>query len=342
MAGIIRRRYLGGAAAVFGGLLAAACGEVEVRYVQGPAGPAGAAGPRGSQGSTGVHRFAAGAAGAAGQAQTFVQEKVVTVEKIVDTSQGILQSKSPLTHHVDDLPGEERVGTADAEQLPREVPAHHRGPAPPAGHQGADRGARHGNYPKMWALVAAEDLGDVFAWDPSHWVFYNAIRREVVRPIDDFVARDKLDLSQWFEPFINYQQFQGKMWGLPSWGWTGQDGILYNETHAPGGRAGIPGREVGRTTRMQSLYELAVQANQFHQRTGGFGIRTTLPGAAGVTIITRAFNSDNLTPDGKKFIVHSDAKAREGMRWVYDLSNRERAMAVDKLSTCHPSVARRV
>ena len=39
MASVIRRRYLGGAAAALGGLLAAACGEVEVRYVQGPAGP---------------------------------------------------------------------------------------------------------------------------------------------------------------------------------------------------------------------------------------------------------------------------------------------------------------
>ena len=41
MARVIRRRYLGGAAVTLGGVLAAACGEVEVRYVQGPAGPAG-------------------------------------------------------------------------------------------------------------------------------------------------------------------------------------------------------------------------------------------------------------------------------------------------------------
>ena len=39
MARVIRRRYLGGAAVTLGGVLAAACGEVEVRYVQGPAGP---------------------------------------------------------------------------------------------------------------------------------------------------------------------------------------------------------------------------------------------------------------------------------------------------------------
>ena len=82
MASVIRRRYLGGAAAALGGLLAAACGEIEVRYVQGPAGPAGPAGAQGERGATGA-AGAKGAAGAAGQTQTIVQEKVVTVEKPV-------------------------------------------------------------------------------------------------------------------------------------------------------------------------------------------------------------------------------------------------------------------
>ncbi len=82
MASVIRRRYLGGAAAALGGLLAAACGEIEVRYVQGPAGPAGPAGAQGERGATGAPG-AKGAAGAAGQTQTIVQEKVVTVEKPV-------------------------------------------------------------------------------------------------------------------------------------------------------------------------------------------------------------------------------------------------------------------
>ena len=333
MAGIIRRRYLGGAGAVLGGLLAAACGEVEVRYVQGPAGPAGPAGPRGEQGATG-QTGAAGAAGAAGQAQTFVQEKVVTVEKIVDTSQGILTSKNPVTISWTTFRAKSDWGPLMQNSFREKFPhitvdlRHLQDIKAPAEGQ-------HGNYPKMWALVAAEDLGDVFAWDPSHWVFYNAIRREVVRPLDDFMATDKLDLTQWFEPFITYQRWEGKIWGLPSWGWTGQDGILYNESMLQ--EAGLEFPDVTSPDySMQSLYELAVQANQFHQRNGGFGIRTTLPGAAGVTIMCRAFNSDNLTQDGTKFIVHSDEKAREGMRWVYDLSNRERAMAVDAEHATRP------
>ncbi len=79
MSSIIRRRYLAGGVATLGGLLAAACGEVEVRYVQGPAGPAGPAGAQGERGATGA-AGATGATGSAGQTQTIVQEKVVTVE----------------------------------------------------------------------------------------------------------------------------------------------------------------------------------------------------------------------------------------------------------------------
>ena len=83
MARVIRRRYLGGAAAALGGVLAAACGEVEIRYVQGPAGPGGR---RWRAGFCRVPAGAAGAKGASGAAgQTIVveKEKPVIVEKEV-------------------------------------------------------------------------------------------------------------------------------------------------------------------------------------------------------------------------------------------------------------------
>ena len=68
MVAVIRRKYLGGAAATLGGLLAAACGEATVRYVGQPqAGPAGPAGPAGVKGETGA-QGAQGAQGAAGKA----------------------------------------------------------------------------------------------------------------------------------------------------------------------------------------------------------------------------------------------------------------------------------
>ena len=62
--------------------LVVACGEVEVRYVQGPPGPAGPAGPQGERGAAGA-AGAKGASGAAGQTIVIEKEKPVIVEKVV-------------------------------------------------------------------------------------------------------------------------------------------------------------------------------------------------------------------------------------------------------------------
>jgi multiple sugar transport system substrate-binding protein len=191
---------------------------------------------------------------------------------------------------------------------------------------GLEGGNQQSAYPKMLAMLQAGTLGEVHAWDPSHWQLYQAVRRNIIRPIDEFVAREKFDLGQYYKPFIEYQKWEGKLWGLPSWGWTGQDGILYNTELAQQAGVTFPAPNAPDWT-MNKLYELVVKIGKVAERTGGFGMRTALPGSAGVTIITRAFNADNLTPDGKKSTLMESAP-KEGMKWVYDLIHKEKVIAV--------------
>ena len=87
------------------------------------------------------------------------------------------------------------------------------------------------NYGKMYAQFAAGDLGDVIAFDPSHFHFWRAINKNIIGPLDDLVAADKTDLKQWFDQFIGLQYFNGKLYGLPSWGWAGQDTMVINKVH---------------------------------------------------------------------------------------------------------------
>ena len=82
MARVICRRYLGAAAATLGGVLAAACGEIVIRYVQGPPGPAGPQGQRGATGAT----SAQGQAGAAGQTIVVEKEKPVVIATAASAS----------------------------------------------------------------------------------------------------------------------------------------------------------------------------------------------------------------------------------------------------------------
>ena len=189
-----------------------------------------------------------------------------------------------------------------------------------------DAGNQQTAYPKMLAMVQAGTLGDVHAWDPSHWQLYQAVKRNIIRPIDDLVAREKFDLSQFYKIFIDYQKWQGKLWGLPSWGWTGVDGLLYNTELAQAAGVTFPAPNAPDWT-MDKLYEIAVKIGKFAERTGGFGLRLGLPGAAAVTILTRAFNADNLTPDGKKSTL-MDAGPKDAMRWAYDLAHKEKVAAL--------------
>jgi multiple sugar transport system substrate-binding protein len=191
---------------------------------------------------------------------------------------------------------------------------------------GLDAGNQQSAYPKMLAMLQAGTLGEVHAWDPSHWQLYQAVKRNIIRPIDEFVARDKFDLKQYYAPFIEYQKWQGKLWGLPSWGWTGNDGILYNTELARQAGVTFPDQNSPDWT-MNKLYEIAVKMGRFAERAGGFGLRTTLPGTAGVTVLARAFNSDNLSPDGKKSTL-MDAAPKEAMKWAYDLAHKEKVVAI--------------
>ena len=189
-----------------------------------------------------------------------------------------------------------------------------------------DGGNQQSAYPKMLAMAQAGTLGEVHAWDPSHWQMYQAVKRGIIRPIDPFIARDKFDLNQYYKVFIEYQKWEGKTWGLPSWGWTGQDGIMYNTELAQQAGVTFPSQNSPDWT-MSKLYEIAVKIGNVTAKTNGFGMSTTLPGAAGVTIMTRAFNGDNLSPDGKKSTLMETAP-KEAMKWVYDLAHKEKVIAL--------------
>ena len=188
-----------------------------------------------------------------------------------------------------------------------------------------DGGNQQSAYPKMLAAAQAGSLGDLHAWDPSHWQMYQAAKRKIIAPIDDLIARDKYDLAQFFKPFIDYQKWQGKTWGLPSWGWTGQDGFLYNTQLLEAAGVKLPDPKSADWT-MAKLYEIVVQVGRYMQKTNGFGLVTTLPSSPGTTTFTRAFNGDKFSEDGKKAILTEPA-AKEAMRWAYDLSNKEKVIA---------------
>ncbi|MFN8494657.1 MAG: extracellular solute-binding protein [Caldilineaceae bacterium] len=177
------------------------------------------------------------------------------------------------------------------------------------------------NYGKMYALFAAGDLGDICAFDPSHFHFWRAINKNIIGPIDDLIAADKLDLKQWFDKFIALQMFKGKQYGLPSWGWAGQDTMVINAVQFDQEGVKLPDPKAHDT----SMDTYAEWAHKFYKEGERFGLAMVYDEGHLVTL-TRAFNGDLISEDGTKCLLATDKNAQDGLRWAYKLAVEDKVL----------------
>jgi ABC-type glycerol-3-phosphate transport system substrate-binding protein len=176
------------------------------------------------------------------------------------------------------------------------------------------------NYGKMYASQAAGDLGEICAFDPSHFHFWRAINANIIMPIDELVAAAGTDLTEWYDLFMGLQYFQGKQYGLPSWGWAGIDTLVVNAAHFK--EAGVPLPDVhSRDTSMETIAEWA---QSFYKEGERFGF-TTAHDEGHVVTLTRAFGGDLISEDGTKCLLLED-KSAEALRWAYKLAVEDKVL----------------
>ncbi|RLT44967.1 MAG: extracellular solute-binding protein [Chloroflexi bacterium] len=176
------------------------------------------------------------------------------------------------------------------------------------------------NYGKMYASHAAGDLAEVCAFDPSHFHFWRAINANIIMPIDELVAAAGTDLTEWYDLFMGLQYFQGKLYGLPSWGWAGQDTVVVNAAHFK--EAGVPLPDV--QSRDTSMETIAEWAQSFYKEGERFGLNIG-HGEGNVVTLTRAFGGDLISEDGTKCLLLED-KSVEALRWAYKMAVEDKVL----------------
>ena len=177
------------------------------------------------------------------------------------------------------------------------------------------------NYGKMYAQFAAGDLGDIIAFDPSHFQFWRAIDKAVIAPIDDLVKADNTDLKQWYDQFIGLQKYKGQMYGLPSWGWAGQDTIVINAVQFKAGGLKLPDPKAHDT----SMDTIAEWAHKLNQKGNPYGLGMTFD-ESHLVVLARAFSGDVIDADGKKCLLATDKNAQDALRWAYKMAKEEKIM----------------
>lgn len=176
------------------------------------------------------------------------------------------------------------------------------------------------NYGKMYASHAAGDLGEVCAFDPSHFQFWRAIDKNIIMPIDELVAAAGTDLTEWYDLFMSLQYFQGKQYGLPSWGWAGVDTFVVNAAHLK--EAGMEVPDV--YSRDTSMDTIAEWAHSFYKENERFGLFIG-HGEGNIVTLTRAFGGDLISEDGTKSLLLED-KSVEALRWAYQLAVEDKVL----------------
>jgi ABC-type glycerol-3-phosphate transport system substrate-binding protein len=171
------------------------------------------------------------------------------------------------------------------------------------------------NYGKMYAQHAAGDLGDICAFDPSHFHFWRAIDKQIIMPLDDLAEAADLDLTQWYAQFMALQYYQGKLYGLPSWGWAGWDTLVTNAVHFREAGIELPDA-VSHDTSMETIGEWARALYRDGER---FGLAVGL-GETSFTVLCRIWNSYLINEEGTQSLLLDDPNAQAAVRWLYDLA----------------------
>jgi ABC-type glycerol-3-phosphate transport system substrate-binding protein len=176
------------------------------------------------------------------------------------------------------------------------------------------------NYGKMYAQHAAGDLGDICAFDPSHFHFWRAIDKQIIMPLDDVAEAANLDESQWYERFMSLQYHQGKLYGLPSWGWAGWDTLVTNAKHLRDAGIELPDP----TAHDTSMEQIAEWARQLYREGERFGLSVGM-GETMLAVLPRIFNGELINEEGTQSLLLDNENSVTALRWLYDL------MVVDKV-----------
>jgi multiple sugar transport system substrate-binding protein len=174
--------------------------------------------------------------------------------------------------------------------------------------------------PKQAALIASGEIGDITHTHFSAAQPQNLYLGKSMRDLDSFIAKDKLDLKQWYPQAIDAGKIDGKVIALPFKGKMATVALFYNETLFQ--QAGIKVPDMNTT-----LNELVDAAVKLTRPDGSqWGIVGPLPAdARNVTGVIRRWGAELFDKDQKKATLDTN-EARAAFGWYYDALHRRKFM----------------
>lgn len=172
---------------------------------------------------------------------------------------------------------------------------------------------------KMLTAVATGTLWDVF-FNNIRWGGLGA-HKKVFLFLDDLVAANKTDLSDFIPAAVEGSRFDGKLYGMPAEINTGNQNIMfYNKDLLQ--KFGVP--EPKEDWTYQTFTEMAAKCTDRPNRI--FGTNTLLSGSYyDFSALARSWGGDVFDAEKKKFILATDPKTREAFQAHVELRTKYKA-----------------
>jgi len=180
-------------------------------------------------------------------------------------------------------------------------------------------------FTKVQTLMAGGTVGDVM------WSIYRNTPRwannKVIAELDELVANDKFDLSQYYPSGIDAAKYQGKLYALPFKLHPGPTALYYNANMVKEAGVTMPEKQF-------ASWDDLIKAGKTLTKDGRWGFQINLtPNTTNtlqsVNMYLRSWGTDIYSEDGKKSQLN-DPKAKEAITFIYKLMHEEKIAVTGK------------
>ncbi|GEM_PF-230776 len=184
---------------------------------------------------------------------------------------------------------------------------------------------------KEATLAAADTLPDTvhsYLGDESYQFF---AANGILIPIEDRLARDKVDLAGWFPSLIDVMRVDGKLHGLPFKGQVLTSAFFFNTDLFDQAGVTYP-------TENWTLDDLTSMAEKLTKRQGsttavwGYGLQTW--GGENWTGHVRNWDAEWLSADGKTSQINTKP-IQTALQWYYDMASKAQTLAPSALDAAN-------
>ena len=175
-------------------------------------------------------------------------------------------------------------------------------------------GANQEYFQKVAVLFAGGNPGDL-VWLSSIEGYYDYAARDQLLPVDDLIARDKVDPKQWYPAAVKMMKVEGPSYALPLWSHPSIVGLYYNEDLLTASGVEVP-NESWTTDQLASAAQQVTKVSGRTFQQMGYMPATEV--FNGLMEVVPSFGGKVISDDGKKITLDMP-ETKTAIQWLADL-----------------------